>query len=56
MFVIKDIKTKIIAWRIKRAAERRYHRRYALQNIFRKYPRLETYLREVRRAEELGFP
>ena len=56
MFVIEDIKTRIIAWRIKKAAERRYHRRYALQNIFRKYPWLETYLREVRRAEELGFP
>jgi len=56
MFVIEDIKTRIIAWRIKRAAERRYHRRYALQNLFRKYPWLETYLREVRRAEELGFP
>ena len=55
MFVIEDVKTRIIAWRIKRAAERRYHRRYALQNIFR-YPWLETYLREVRRAEELGFP
>jgi len=56
MFVIEDIKTKIVAWRIKRAAVRRYHRKYLLQNLFEKHPWLETYLREVKRAEELGFP
>ncbi len=56
MFVIEDVKTKIIAWRIKRAAVRRWHRKYLFKNLFEKYPWLETYLREVRRAEELGFP
>jgi len=56
MFVIGDIKTRIMAWRIKRAAERRYKMKYALPRLFQKYSWLETYLREVRRAEELGFP
>ena len=56
MFVIEDVKTKIMAWRIKRAAVRRWHRKYLFKNLFEKYPWLETYLREVRRAEELGFP
>jgi len=41
---------------MKRAAERRYKMKYALPRLFEKYPWLETYLREVRRAEELGFP
>ena len=56
MFVIEDIKTRIMAWRIKRAAERRYKMKYALPRLFQKYSWLETYLREVKRAEELGFP
>jgi len=56
MFVIEDVKTKIMAWRIKRAAVRRWHRKYLFKNLFEKYPWLETYLREVRRAEELEFP
>ena len=56
MFIIEDVKTWIIARRIRKAAERRWHIKYAFQTLFEKYPWLETYLREVRRAEELGFP
>ena len=56
MFIIEDIKTWIITKRIKKAAMKRWHRKYALQTLFEKYPWLETYLREVKRAEELGFP
>ena len=56
MFIIEDVKTWIIARRIKRAAMRRWHIKYAFQTLFEKYPWLETYLREVKRAEELGFP
>jgi len=56
MFIIEDVKTWIIAKRIRKAAERRWHIKYTFQTLFGKYPWLETYLREVRRAEELGFP
>ena len=56
MFIIEDVKTWIITRRIKRAAMRRWHIKYAFQTLFEKYPWLETYLREVKKAEELGFP
>jgi len=56
MFIIEDAKTWIITRRIKKAAMRRWHIKYAFQTLFEKYPWLETYLREVKRAEELGFP
>ena len=38
MFVIEDVKTWIITRRIKKAAMRRWHIKYAFQTLFEKYP------------------
>ena len=55
-YAVQKIKEKILAGRIYRAAELRYKAKYAIPRLLKKYPWLHQFLKECKRAEELGWP